>query len=140
MNNSILVQDFIKQIWNNKMFDKLDHYLHTEFKDHSLPSTLPKNKEGTQKWIINTGLSFEHNTVIKHQVTESKSSIIKVRMNLKHIGVWRDIQPTGIELYTTGYRHFKFKDGKIIEHWALIDGQAIENQLRHTSHGCKIHE
>lgn len=57
-------------------------------------------------------------------------------MILKHIGSWRDIKPTGINLHTTGYRCFKLKDGKIIEHWALIDGQSIENQLKETSHSC----
>lgn len=140
MENAILVKDFINQVWNNKAFDKLDSFLHTDFKDYSLPPMLPADKEGTKKWIINTGNSFDHNTVIEEQVTESDKSIVKIRMNLKHIGVWRDIEPTGIDLKTIGYRYFKLKDGKIIEHWALIDGQTIENQLKDASHGCKIAE
>lgn len=140
MENAVLAQEFINQIWNNKAFSKLDSFLHDDFKDYSLPPMLPTDKEGTKKWIINTGISFEHNTIIKDQVTEGNVSIVKIRMNLKHIGVWRDIEPTEIDLYTIGYRHFKFKDGKIIEHWALIDGQAIENQLKDASHGCKIAE
>jgi len=45
-----------------------------------------------------------------------------------------------MDLFVIGYRLFKIKDGKIIEHWALIDGQAIENQLKDASHGCKIVE
>lgn len=140
MENAILVQDFINQVWNNKAFDKLDSFLHADFKDYSLPPMLPTDKEGTKKWIINTGVSFEHNTAIEAQVTEGDNSIVKIRMNLKHIGVWRDLEPTGIDLHTIGYRYFKFKNGKIIEHWALIDGQAIENQLKDASHGCKITE
>ncbi len=140
MDNSILVQGFINQIWNNKAFEKLDDFLHSDFKDYSLPPMLPTNKEGTKKWIIKTGLSFEHNTDIEEQVTENDKSIVKIRMNLKHIGVWRDIAPTGIDLHTVGYRYFKIKDGKIIEHWAVIDGQTIENQLKDASHGCKIAE
>jgi predicted ester cyclase len=63
---------------------------------------------------------------------------MKIKMRLKHIGPWRDIAPTGIELHVIGYRHFKIKDGRIIEHWALIDGQAIENQLKKAAHGCNI--
>ena len=140
MENSILVQDFIDQIWNNKAFEKLGSFLHTDFKDYSLPPMLRTGREGTKKWIINTGISFEHNTIIEAQVTEGDNSIVKIRMDLKHIGVWRNIEPTGINLHTIGYRHFKFKDGKIIEHWALIDGQAIENQIKDASPGCKIAE
>lgn len=140
MENSILVQNFITQIWNNRAFEKLDDFLHSDFKDYGLPTMFPPNKEGTKKWIINTGVSFEHNTVIEEQVTQEEKSIVKIRMNLKHIGVWRDIKPTGIDLHTIGYRYFKLKDGKIIEHWALIDGQALENQLKNASQGCKIAE
>jgi predicted ester cyclase len=138
MENSILVQNFINQIWNNNAFEKLDSFLHADFKDNSLPPVFPADREGTKKWITSTGISFEHNTVIEDQVTEGNKSIVKIRMNLKHIGVWRDIQPTGIELNTIGYRYFKLKDGKIIEHWALIDGQTIENGLKEAAHGCKI--
>ncbi|WPP49949.1 ester cyclase [Catalinimonas niigatensis] len=140
MDNSILIQNFIDQIWNTRAFEKLESFLHSDFKDHSLPPMLPTDKEGTKKWIINTGISFEHNTVIEDQVTEKDKSIVKIKMNLKHIGIWRDIEPTGINLHTIGYRYFKLKGGKIIEHWALIDGQAIENQLKDASHACKIAE
>ncbi len=138
MENSILVQQFIDQIWNNQEFEKLDSFLHPAFKDHSLLPMLSPDKEGTIKWIINTGISFEHYTIIEDQVTDADQSMVRIKMKLKHIGSWRGIEPTGIELYTIGYRHFKFKDGKIIEHWALIDGEIIENQLKEASQGCKI--
>lgn len=138
MDNSILVQKFIDQIWNNKALHELDNFLHPHFKDHSLPPMLPTDGEGTKKWIINTGLSFEHQTIIEDQVTEGDQCIVKIRMNLKHTGIWRGIEPTGVELHTTGYRHFKIKDERIIEHWALIDAQNIENQLKAATNGCKI--
>ncbi|HEV7330165.1 MAG TPA: ester cyclase [Flavisolibacter sp.] len=140
MENSILVKEFINQIWNNKAFEKLDGFLHPDFRDFSLPPVFTPNKEGLKKWISNTGISFEHHTIIEEQVTEGDKSIIKLRMNLKHIGAWRGIEPTGLDLHTFGYRYFKLKEGKIIEHWAVIDGQAIENQLKSASHGCKIAE
>lgn len=138
MENSILAQNFIEQIWNKKDFEKLTRLLHEDFKDHSLPPGLPLNGEGTKQWIINTGLSFEHHTVIEEQVSQGDKSILKIRMDLKHSGKWRDIEPTGISLSVIGYRYFKIKEGKILEHWGLIDGQALENRLKEASHGCKI--
>jgi predicted ester cyclase len=138
MDNSTLVTDFIEQIWNKRNFDKLDEFLHPEFQDHSLPPSLTADKEGMKNWILDTGISFNHNTLVESQVTEGDQCILKIRMHLKHIGTWRDIEPTGLDLQTVGYRHYKLKGGKIIDHWALIDGQAIENQLKGASHGCKI--
>jgi len=140
MENSKLVVDFIDQVWNSRNYEKLDYFLHPEFKDNSLPPALTADKEGMKKWILATGASFEHKTTIEEQVTEGDKSIIKIRMDLKHIGVWRDIEPTGIELQTVGFRFYKIEKGKIIEHWGLIDGQAIENQLKNASRGYKIAE
>lgn len=140
MENAIVAQNFIDQIWNKRAFEKLKNFLHPDFKDYSLSPMLSPNMAGTKEWIIKTGVSFEHHTIIEHQVTEADNSIIKIRMNLRHIGIWRGIEATGIELYANGYRQFEFKEGKIIAHWALIDGQAIENQLRNSSQGCNIAE
>ncbi|MEO7049628.1 MAG: ester cyclase [Ferruginibacter sp.] len=140
MENSIVAQQFIEEIWNNKRFEKLDGFLHPDFKDYSLPPILPPTREGTRKWIVNTGISFEHQTIIEDQVSQGEKSILKIRMNLKHIGQWRSIEPTGIELNTIGYRYFIFKDKKIIAHYALIDGQAIESQIKNFLHACKIAE
>jgi predicted ester cyclase len=66
--------------------------------------------------------------------------MLKLRMQLKHIGLWRDIEPTNLEISTIGYRYYKLEAGKITEHWSLLDGNAIENQLKSCQHGCKIQE
>lgn len=138
MDTSNIVTNFIQEIWNNRNFSSLDKFLHPEFKDHSLPPALPTGKTGLIQWITQTGLSFEHQTHIEDLVSQGDNTIIKIKMMLTHTGEWRNIQPTGISLQTPGFRHFKLKDGKIIEHWALIDGQTIENILTEASHGCQI--
>lgn len=140
MDNATLVQQFIGRIWNNNAFDELDFFLHPDFKDHSLPSPFSPDREGLKRWIISTGTSFEHHTRIEEQVTEGDKSITKIRMDLKHIGLWRDLEPTGKNVHAVGYRYFKIREGKIIAHWALIDGMALENQIKETAHGCKIAE
>lgn len=137
MENSKLVKEFIEQIWNNRNFEIIDRFLHPEFKDHSLPPKFGNDKAGTIKWIIQTGNSFIHKTTIEDQVTEGAKSIIKISMDLKHIGKWREIEGTGTDIRTTGYRSFRFSDGNIIEHWGLIDGQSIENQIKLSKKGCK---
>jgi len=136
--NALLISAFIEEIWNKRNFGQLEAFLHTGFKDHSLPPSLPAGKDGLVKWITATGDSFEHRTFIEEHVSESDKCMVKLRMQLKHIGAWRGIAPTGLDITAVGYRFFKIRSGRIIEHWGLIDGQAIENQLKNASHGCKI--
>jgi hypothetical protein len=133
-----LVAGYIRDIWNERRFDRLPQYLHPAFTDHSLPPTLPPDVHGLEQWITLTGQSFEHHTVLEEQVTEPGKSILKIRMELRHIGQWRGIAVTGREVTAVGYRCFREEEGRIIEHWALIDGNAIENQLRETEQGCKV--
>jgi predicted ester cyclase len=138
MENLKIVSQFIERIWNARNFENLDQFIHPDFKDNSLPPALTADKEGMKKWVLGTGVSFEHKTIIEDHVSEGDKIILKIRMEMKHIGIWRDIDPTGIQLNAAGYRYFKLQNGKIMEHSALIDGQAIENQLKEAQHGCKI--
>jgi predicted SnoaL-like aldol condensation-catalyzing enzyme len=140
MTNKETIQNFITDIWNENKFELLESYMHTDFKDHSLPPAMPANTEGMKLWIIGTGKSFEHKTIIDDIVAEDDKVMIKIKMQMKHIGVWRNIEPTNFDITTVGYRYYKLADGKIIEHWALIDGNSIENQLKEAQTGCKIQE
>lgn len=65
-------------------------------------------------------------------MTEGSKCVLRIKMQMKHIGAWRGIPATGMEVSTSGYRMFRVQDGKIIEHWALVDGSAVERQLRGT--------
>jgi predicted SnoaL-like aldol condensation-catalyzing enzyme len=138
--NKTIIINFMEEIWNQNRFEEIDNYVSENFIDHSLPPTLPADKEGMKLWIIGTGKSFEHKTFIDDIVCEEDKVMLKIRMQLKHIGVWRDIEPTHFEISTVGYRYYKLADEKIVEHWALLDGNSIENQLKDASHGCKIQE
>ena len=126
--NKKVVTSFIETVWNENQLEKMDQYLHPSFVDHSLPPVLPPNKDGLTNWIIGTNKAFENQTVIEEMVSDGDKVMLKIKMLLKHIGKWRDIEPHGAEVFAIGYRYFKLADEKIIEHWALIDGNAIENQ------------
>lgn len=136
--NKSIVLNFIEEIWNNNRFDKLDDFIHPSFQDYSLPEQLPVSRAGLEMWVRETGKSFEHRTIIEGSAAEGNTVILRIKMLLKHIGKWRDIEPTGAEITTIGYRCFKLSGGLITEHYALIDGNAIEKQLMHTNQGCKI--
>lgn len=138
--NKSIVTNFIEEIWNQNQFEKIDKYISAGFIDHSLPPALPTDKDGMKRWIIGTGKSFEHKTIIDAIVCEEDKVMLKMRMHLKHIGIWRGIAPTHFEISTVGYRYYRLSDGKIVEHWSLLDGNSIENQLKEAKHGCKLQE
>lgn len=136
--NKTIVTNYIAHIWNQQQFQRMGEFLHDSFTDHSLPTALPTGKEGVIQWITGTSRSFDHTTFIEEMVCEGNKVMIKIRMQLKHTGTWRGIAPTGVTISAIGYRYFEIHDQKITGHWGLIDGNAIEQQLQESSHGCKI--
>lgn len=136
--NKSIVREFIDVIWNKNRLTDIENYLSADYVDHSLLPTLSPNKEGTLFWITATGKSFEHETMIGDMVCEDDKVMLKITMKLKHIGVWRDIKPTHLEFSINGFRFYRMEEGKIKEHWALIDGNAIENRLKNTNNSCKV--
>ncbi|WP_420151244.1 ester cyclase [Spirosoma sp.] len=133
------IVDFIEVIWNQQQFDQLNTYLHPNYIDHSLPTALPADRFGLVQWIQATSRSFSHRTIIEDQVTEINKTILKVNMEMIHVGEWRGIEATGAQVSTGGYRCYRLMDEKIIGHWAMIDGTGLEDSLRQQAPvGCKI--
>lgn len=135
-----LVTDFITTIWNDRALEKLDGFLHSDYTDYSLPPFLTPDATGLKNWILATTASFEHTTTIEDEVSNTNTSIIRIGMTMKHIGIWRNIPATGRIVTVRGYRQFRIADGKIIGHWGLVDGSTLENQLKDTAHGCQVPE
>lgn len=136
--NKQLIENFVEIIWNQQQFQRLAEFLHPAYEDHSLPPSFPANRSGLQQWIEATGKSFNHRSTIDRIAVDQDTVMIKFTMHLEHIGPWREIEPTGTFVQAIGYRCYELQEGKIRSHWALLDGNAIENQLRQTAHGCKI--
>ncbi|NLR61623.1 ester cyclase [Chitinophaga polysaccharea] len=129
------IDSFISIIWNQGDISRLDEFLHPEFTDHSLAPSLPSGIGGLKQWITMTHTAFHPTTIIEEQVAEPGKAMIRVTLQMKHIGTWRDIPATGITVTTKGYRCFHLKDNRIIAHWALIDGNTLEKKLAAHSRG-----
>jgi predicted SnoaL-like aldol condensation-catalyzing enzyme len=128
--NKQVVTDFVDNIWNNRQYHHLCTFLHPNYEDHSLPPTLPAGPDGLKLWIEGLGKAFAHTTRIDDIVAENDKVAIRITMLLKHTGNWRGIEATQKEFGTTGFRMFRLADGKIIEHWGLLDPTTIENAIK----------
>lgn len=136
--NRQIVADFIEEVWNKQRLEKVEEFLHPDFRDYSLPLSFAPDRTGLVAWVAATSSAFEHRTTIEEQITEGDKSVVRITMTLKHIGLWREIPATGITATAPGYRLFRLADGKIVEHRGAIDGAAIESQLRGDAHGCAL--
>lgn len=138
MSNKQVVEQFIEQVWNQQQLDALNSFMHEDFHDHSFPAGIPPTKEGLAMWIKNTSAAFNHHTSIEAIVAEDDQVAIQIQFSATHIGTWRGIEATSKTVLTKGFRFFTLKDGKIIAHHALIDGEALQSQLTEVYAGCQV--
>ena len=124
-----VVRNFIEEFWNGQNLEAATHYLAEDFLDHDNRTDL-KGIEAMQQWLIQTSKSFDHNTVIEDQVTEGDRSIIRLTFKVVQRGEFRGVLTPGKPAETKGYRAYRVKDGKIVEHWGMIDGNALVEQLK----------
>lgn len=136
--NKQTVERFIEEVWNNKNFDLLDELLHPDYRDHSFIPSVPPNKEGLKFWIQNTSAAFDHETQIESIVAEGEQVAVRIRFTVTHIGKWRGLKPKGKQVSIKGFRFFAFKEGRIIAHHALIDGEALQTELTEVYKGCEL--
>lgn len=127
--NKNIVRRYIEEVWNKQNLGVIEEFLAENYIDHSLPSEF-KGREGVKQWVRAVSGSFDEQTIIEDQVTEGDKSILRLTMRLTHCGEWRGIPATGKQVEIKGYRTYRLEEGKIVEHWALIDGDSLERALQ----------
>jgi predicted ester cyclase len=124
-----LVRGFIEDFWNAHDPAAAERYLSADFVDHDNHTALA-GRPAMQQWLTQTTASFDHHTVIEDQVTEGDRSLLRLTFKVVQRGEFRGVLSAGKAAETRGYREFRVRDGKIIEHWGLLDGNALVEQLK----------
>jgi steroid delta-isomerase-like uncharacterized protein len=124
-----IVRRYIEEVWNKQNLEAVDEFLAENYVDHSLPPE-SSGRAGVKAWVKAVSAVFDEQTIIEDQVTEGDRSIVRLTMRLTHRGEWHGIPATGKQVQINGYRTYRLEGGKIVEHWALIDGDSLERELR----------
>jgi steroid delta-isomerase-like uncharacterized protein len=124
-----IVRRYIEEVWNKQNIGAVEEFLAENYVDHSLPPEF-KGREGVKQWVKTVSTFFDEQTIIEDQVTEADKTILRLTMRLTHRAEWRGIPATGKQVEISGYRTYRLEGDRIVEHWALIDGDSLERQLR----------
>ncbi|MEJ8810748.1 ester cyclase [Variovorax ureilyticus] len=62
-------------------------------------------------------------------VGEGEKVLVRLRVQGTHTGAFGDLQPTGRKIDIGVLDLFQFRDGVLVEHWALLDNLGLLKQL-----------
>ena len=122
--NKALVRRYIEAVDANVTgdWDALDEFLAPDFVSHGgLPPGVAHGPDGVKQ----AAELFRQATPGKHeivdQIAEGDRVVSRIRGFGKHVGDHLGVPASGADLSVEGVVIHRIKDGKIVEHWALVD-------------------
>jgi steroid delta-isomerase-like uncharacterized protein len=128
--NKILVRRFVEEAQIRHNLAAVDEYLSPDFVDHSVPPGLPSGREGVkmQFSMFFSALPDLH-ALIHDQVADEYKVVTRKTLRGTHQGDLMGISPTGKTIDIEVIDILAVKDGKITDHWNLVDQVGLLKQL-----------
>jgi steroid delta-isomerase-like uncharacterized protein len=138
--NKTLVRRFVEEVQTRHNLAAVDDYLSPDFEDHSAPPGLPADREGVkmQFTMFFTALPDLH-ALIHDQVADENKVVTRKTLRGTHQGDLMGIPPTGKTVAIEVIDILAVTDGKITDHWNLVDQLGLLKQLGALSGGEAAH-
>lgn len=105
-------------------------YLAPDFVAHFPGVPGPLNREAYIQFDSMFAAAFSDNHItIEDQIAEGDKVVSRLTWRAVHTGDFQSIPPTSKQIMVTGVAIERFKDGKVVEHWAYFDQMGMMQQL-----------
>jgi steroid delta-isomerase-like uncharacterized protein len=128
--NKDIVRRFVEAAQTKHDLSAIDAMMSPDFVDHSVPPGLPPDREGVkmQFTLFFAALPDLH-AVIHEQIAEGDKVMTRKSLRGTHQGELFGVPPTGKPLSIEVIDILRVRDGKITDHWNLVDQLGLMRQL-----------
>ena len=129
MDDKQLVFDIFDMI-NTRSYDRVHDLIHPDYVDHGSPLGDVKGPDGflALSALFDAAFTGGHNEV-DMVISEGDLAAWRVTFTGTHTGELMGMPASGKEVRFQGFNFGRIKDGKAIEHWAIIDVAAMMAQI-----------
>ncbi len=132
--NKAIVRRFVEEVQSQHNLDIVGELMDPNMIDHYYDAQglqQPKNAiEGFKKFYSGMLAAFpDVKAVIHNQVAEGDNVVTHKMFLGTHKGEFMGIPPTGKKITVNVIDIFRIADGKMVEHWAVIDWMGLMQQL-----------
>jgi predicted ester cyclase len=121
----------VQDAWNEKRVDDLDQYFAPDFKANSNDPNAASGLAGAKASFGQMNRIFSNRTAqIIDLIEEGDRVVMRNRVTGKHTGeAWMGAPADGRAYDVESWSIYRFRDGKIVEHWGLNDGMRLIMQI-----------
>lgn len=120
-----IAEDFAERVWNQKDLTAIGEYMdestiiHTHLKDYHGKQRM---EDVASAWTVAfPDLRIENENII------SENDLVSIQWHAHgtHLGVYREMNPTGNPVTCHGVTVYRIRNGKIIEYWSYRSGPIL---------------
>jgi steroid delta-isomerase-like uncharacterized protein len=121
---------FVEEVINRGNFAVIDELSGPNFVDHSAPPGMPADRDGTKTFFTMLRAAFpDLHATIEDQVAEGDRVVQRVVTRGTMRGDFQGMPASGKEATWSGIHITRYADGKVVEHWSVIDQLGMLAQL-----------
>jgi predicted ester cyclase/quinol monooxygenase YgiN len=129
--NVALFRQFIDEVVNQGNLDIIDQLFSPDFVEHEeLPPGMPANREGVKLLFTQLHGAFSNlHGDIEGTMAQDDRVMFRMRWHATHTGDFFGVPPTGKDVSFQVIDEVRVENGKLVEHWGLLDLFGIMSQL-----------
>ena len=127
--NKILVKRYYEEVFNRGNVSLLDQLAVADYDEHSPFPGQPNGIEGLKARVGGLLAAFEPVFTLHEVIGEGDKVVVYWTNTGKHSGPFMGIPPTGKTVTISGIDIHKIRDGKLAEHWHVVEELQMMQQL-----------
>jgi predicted ester cyclase len=130
MDNKHVVAKFVNEFQSGHDWSVFEEIIDPDVVDHNAMPGTPPGREGVRTLFDGFLAAFpDFRARIHDQVSEGDKVVTRKTFHATHEGEFMGIPPTGAELTFDVIDIVRVRDGRIVEHWNVVDQLALLRQL-----------
>ena len=128
--NKAIVRRIVEEAQSGHNLGVVDELIADDFVDHSVPPGLPPTRDGVKMQFAMFFSAFpDLHVVIHDQVAEGDQVVTRKTFHGTHLGDLMGITPTGRPVAFDVIDILRVHDGKITDHWNVVDQLGLMHQI-----------
>jgi steroid delta-isomerase-like uncharacterized protein len=120
---------------NEGDFSVVDEVISDDFVEHEAVPGIEQTKAGVRQLFEMLHAAFEGAAFeVDSMIGEGDKVVAMCRMTGVHKAEFMGIAPSGQTINVGVADQFRFEDGKVVEHWGVMDSGALMQQLTGAAH------
>ena len=128
--NKAVYQGFITEVFNNRRLDRIEEFVAPEAVFHNAPPGLPPGAAGVKLLFAAFQAAFpDIEETLDAVIAEGDTVAVRSTLRGTHQGEFMGLPATGKAVTISGFDVVRVADGKIAEHWGMVDMFSLMQQL-----------